>query len=83
MHHDDETPIDRADRTLDLATLDPAEFDLFLAGYHAGRASGLEDGYTEGYEACDAKISRLQRAAVAATRRQDPFPCLSEGEGQP
>ena len=56
----------------------PAELrDAFFAGYHVGRESGFHEGYTAGYAACDAEISRLQRAAVAASRGGEAWPSLN------
>lgn len=93
QQHDEPTPEDLEDpdelarywmaRSMqagDPFALPPEQRDAWLAGYHAGRAAGLEDGYAEGYAACDAEIARLHRAAVWSTRRADPFPCMEEGE---
>lgn len=60
-----EEPIERADRTLDPMTLSPREFDIFLAGYGSGRASGWDDGYA----ACEESYAARHRYALEVMRR--------------
>lgn len=60
-----EEPIDRADRTLDIMSLTSAEYDIFLAGYSAGRASGIE----EGYAACEEEFAERHRFALRVMRK--------------
>lgn len=60
MHPEGEEPVERASRTLDLMNLSPEQFDLFMAGYEAGRASGLDDGYT----ACEERYASVHRHAL-------------------
>lgn len=60
-----EEPIERADRTLDPMTLSAREFDIFLAGYGSGRASGWEDGYA----ACEESYAARHRYALEVMRR--------------
>lgn len=46
----------------------PEQFDVFMAGYEAGRASGLDDGY----QACeDAYATRHRIAYEVMTRTHD------------
>lgn len=67
MHPEGEEPVERAPRTLDIAQLSPEQFDLFMAGYVAGRASGLDDGYA----ACEERHATVHRLAVDAMRRSN------------
>lgn len=60
-----EEPVERADRTLDLMSLSPREFDIFLAGYGSGRASGFDDGYA----ACEESYAARHRYALEVMRR--------------
>lgn len=69
MHLEGEEATERAPRTLDLMSLRPAEFDLFMAGYAAGRASGLDDGYA----ACEERYATSHRLAVEAMRASLDF----------
>lgn len=61
----DEEPVPRADRCLDIASLTPEQFDIFLAGYEAGRAAGLDDGYA----ACEEAYAARHRYALEVMRR--------------
>ncbi|QGX08826.1 hypothetical protein EEW87_17630 (plasmid) [Janibacter melonis] len=82
-HHDDPVDVvDHGPRANDPTSMTPEQLEIFMAGYEAGRATGFEDGYIEGYSACDREIARLQRAAVEATRRGDPFPFLTEHDDE-
>lgn len=71
----DEEPIERANRTLDIATLTPEQFDIFMAGFHSGRASGLDDGYA----ACEEAYAARHRYALDVLRRAGRLD-LSPGE---
>lgn len=64
-----EEPISRADRQLDLMSLSPSEFDIFMAGYEAGRASGLDDGYAD----CEERYATVHRMAVEWMRSSHDF----------
>lgn len=72
-----EEMIAKARRAGDPWSMPPEERDIFMAGYHAGRGTGYDDGYAAGYAACEAYLARLQRAAVAATRKGDAWPSLN------
>lgn len=65
MHPPGEEPVERASRTLDIAMLTPDQFDIFMAGYEAGRASGLDDGYAE----CEERQTARHRYALEVMRR--------------
>lgn len=69
MHPEGEEPIERADRTLDIMSLSPEQFDLFMAGYEAGRATGFDDGY----QACEERYAEVHRLAVEHMRRPHDF----------
>lgn len=69
MHPEGEEPVERANRTLDIATLPPDQFDLFMAGYEAGRASGLDDGYA----ACEERYALVHRLSFEAMTRNRDF----------
>lgn len=69
MHPEGEEPVERAPRTLDIAALTPEQFDLFMAGYEAGRASGLDDGYA----ACEERYAEVHRRAVEHMRSPRDF----------
>lgn len=60
-----EEPIERAHRGLDIATLTPEQFDIFMAGFQSGRASGLDDGYA----ACEEAYASRHRYALDVIRR--------------
>lgn len=60
-----EEPIERADRALDIMSLSPDQFDIFMAGYEAGRAGGLEDGYQQ----CEEAYASRHRYALQVMRR--------------
>lgn len=60
-----EEPVARANRALDLITLNPHEFDIFMAGFESGRASGLDDGYA----ACEEAYASRHRYALDVIRR--------------
>lgn len=74
MHPEGEEPIERAPRTLDIATLTPEQFDVFMAGYEAGRASGLDDGYA----ACEERQAERHRLAVQHMRACHDFTAPDE-----
>lgn len=61
----DEEPIERANRALDIATLTPEQFDIFMAGFESGRASGLDDGYA----ACEEAYAARHRIALRVMRK--------------
>lgn len=65
MYLDDEQPVERADRALDIGALTPEQFDIFMAGYTAGRASGLDDGYQQ----CEEAYAERHRYALEVMRR--------------
>lgn len=77
MHPEGEEPIERADRTLDIMSLSPEQFDLFMAGYEAGRASGLDDGYI----ACEERYATIHRHALQAMRDSRDFSIKPEDIG--
>jgi hypothetical protein len=52
------------DQPVDLQALTVEKRRIWLDGYQWGRVGGLEDGYTRGYQACDAEIASLQREAA-------------------
>ena len=60
-----EEPIERGNRGLDIATLTPAEFDIFMSGFQSGRASGWDDGYA----ACEEQQASHHRYALEVMRR--------------
>lgn len=69
MHSESEEWIERADRTLDIMSLGPEQFDVFMAGYEAGRATGFDDGY----QACEERYAEVHRLAVEHMRRPHDF----------
>lgn len=60
-----EEPIERANRRLDIATLTPEQFDIFMAGFESGRSSGWDDGYA----ACEEAYASRHRYALTVMRR--------------
>ena len=60
-----EEPVQRADRGLDIMSLTAAQWDLFMAGYEAGRASGFDSGYA----ACEEAYAERHRVALTVMRR--------------
>lgn len=64
-----EDPTERADRAIDIATLTWEQFDLFMAGYEAGRATGFDDGYT----AAEERHAEAHRRAVEHMRANHDF----------
>lgn len=64
-----EQPVERADRGIDIAALSWREFDIFMAGYESGRASGLDDGYA----AAEERYAEVHRRAVEHMRANHDF----------
>ncbi|WP_346008623.1 hypothetical protein [Janibacter terrae] len=60
-----EEPVARANRALDVMSLTPEQFDLFMAGWESGRAAGLDDGYA----ACEEAYAARHRFALRVMRK--------------
>lgn len=60
-----EKPVDRSYRTLDIMRLSQEHYEIFLAGYSAGRAAGIE----EGYAICEEEYAERHRFALRVIRK--------------